>query len=229
MSLWRQRRRTPDFTAQRRRMVESHLRGRGIRDERVLAAMARIPREAYVPIAWRSQAYADQPLPIGEGQTISQPYIVALMTEALEVFEGAEVLELGTGSGYQTAILAAMGATVWTVERSGVLSAAARSRLAEQGVQRVRCIRGDGTIGWAPEAPYDRILATGSLPSIPESLVAQLREGGIFVGPIGSQAEQMLQWMSYHSSGRRCRDLGPCRFVPLVGDAGWREADLGIR
>jgi len=209
-------------------MVECHLMRRGIRDARVLAAMARVPREAYVPAEWKSQAYADHPLPIGEGQTISQPYIVALMTEALEIPEDAKILELGTGSGYQTAVLCEISPSVWTIERSPALFFAARTRLAEQGIQGVQCACGDGTAGLPAEAPFDRILATGSLPSIPEDLIRQLRPGGIFVGPIGGQVEQVIRRIRYHPAGSRCDELGSCRFVPLIGDGGWREADFGV-
>ena len=190
--------------------------------------MARIPREAYVPLEWKDEAYADHPLSIGDGQTISQPYIVALMTEALEVSEDAKVLELGTGSGYQTAILCEIGAWVWTFERSALLLSAARARLAEQGITRVQCICGDGTVGLPSEAPFDRILATGSLPSIPEGLLRQLSPNGIFVGPIGGRSEQVLQRITYHLAGSRCDSLGSCRFVPLIGDGGWRDADFSI-
>jgi protein-L-isoaspartate(D-aspartate) O-methyltransferase len=204
-------------------MVEHHLRRRGIGDERVLEAMARVPRHCFVPASSKRQAYADYPLPIGEAQTISQPYIVALMTEALAVRRGSKVLELGTGSGYQSAILAEMEADVWTIERSPLLCQAARTRLSELGYSRVHCRMGDGTLGLPSVAPFDRIVATGSLPSVPRALVRQLREGGIFVGPIGALYEQRLVRIAYHLRGIDRRDLGPCRFVPLIGAQGWPE------
>ncbi len=204
-------------------MIENHLRRRGIKDERVLDAMARIPRHEFVPPEWTSKAYSDHPLPIGEGQTISQPYIVALMTEALLLPAESRILELGTGSGYQTAILCMMGAEVWTIERSPLLSASARARLEEQGFERAHCITGDGTMGLAPQAPFDRIVATGSLPSVPKPLLQQLRLGGILVGPIGHRAEQSLRRVTYHPAGSKEENLGLCRFVPLIGAAGWSD------
>ena len=208
-------------------MVENHLRRRGIRDERVLDAMARVPRHAFVPSEWRSEAYSDHPLPLGEGQTISQPYIVALMTEALVLPARSRILELGTGSAYQTAILNMMGAEVWTIERLPSLSVSARARLAEQGVKRVHCFVGDGTAGLASQAPFDRILATGSLPAVPETLLQQLRPGGIFVGPIGHLTEQTLRRVTYHPAGSKEESLGLCRFVPLIGAAGWSDSGSG--
>jgi len=204
-------------------MIETHLRRRGIKDERVLDAMARVPRHEFVPPEWRNEAYSDHPLPIGEGQTISQPYIVALMTEALLLSAESRVLELGTGSGYQTAILCMMGAEVWTIERSPLLSASAGARLAEQGFERVHCITGDGTMGLAPQAPFDRIVATGSLPAIPKRLLRQLKPGGVFVGPIGHWAEQTLRRVTYHRARSTEENLGLCRFVPLIGAAGWSD------
>jgi protein-L-isoaspartate(D-aspartate) O-methyltransferase len=205
-------------------MVDRQLRARGIADPRVLEAMRRVPRHRFVPAAWRSEAYADYPLPIGEGQTISQPYIVALMTEALALTGGEKVLEIGTGSGYQTALLAELGARVWTIERSSALSRLARERLSQAGTERVRCIAGDGTLGLASEAPFDRILATGSLPEVPPFVFRQLRDGGVFVGPIGSRLEQQLMRMVYHPAAPVWEDLGGCRFVPLIGDGGWSGA-----
>ena len=206
-------------------MVEFDLRGRGIRSERVLEAMSRVPRHAFVSPELTEAAYGDHPLPIGGGQTISQPYIVALMTEALDIDEGSKVLELGTGSGYQTAILAEMAASVWTVERSPRLHEQARARLAALGYDHVHSLCGDGTLGWPDEAPFDRILATGSLPSVPECLLAQLALGGLFIGPVGRLLSQRLVCMAYDPAGSARRDLGPCRFVPLVGDAGWAASE----
>lgn len=206
-------------------MVEHDLRRRGIRDQHVLAAMLRVPRHEFVPEPWTRQAYADAPLPIGVGQTISQPYIVALMTEALRISGGERVLELGTGSGYQTAILAEMGADVWTVERSTTLLEAARDRLGALGYERVHLVEGDGTLGLPSCAPFDRILATGSLPAIHERLVGQLVEGGILVAPVGRRSEQHLLRLTVDRAGSNEEDLGPCRFVPLIGAAGWPEVD----
>jgi len=211
-----------EFAERRAFMVEHHLRRRGIRDERVLRAFLSVRREEFVPPEWRYAAYADHPLPIGEGQTISQPYIVALMTEELKLSGGERVLEIGTGSGYQTAILAELEADIWTIERSAALSRAAQERLHRLGYRGIRFVVGDGTIGLPAEAPFDRIIATGSFPSIPTGLLAQLREGGIFVGPVGDLYDQRLIKVGYHPPRFIRKDLGACRFVPLIGRSGWR-------
>jgi len=208
-------------------MVEYDLRRRGIRDPRVLAAMASVPRHRFVPPGLAGEAYADYPLPIGEGQTISQPYIVALMSEALRVEPDARLLEIGTGSGYQTVILAECGARVWTIERSPRLAREARARFDELGYGRIWSSVGDGTLGLPDFAPFDRMLATGSLPRVPEGLLRQLREGGLFVGPIGSLYGQELVRIVYHPRGPTREDLGPCRFVPLVGAGGWDDRSAG--
>jgi protein-L-isoaspartate(D-aspartate) O-methyltransferase len=202
-------------------MVRWDLRARGIRDERVLAAMATVPRHRFVPTLYRDAAYADSPLPIGEGQTISQPYIVALMTEALRLSGDERVLEIGTGSGYQAAVLAELGAQVWTIERSIALSSSARARLAELGYEAVQCMTSDGTVGLPTHAPFDRILASGSLPETPKRLLAQLIDGGIFVGPIGDRHSQELVRIVYHPRRFARERLCECRFVPLVGEFGW--------
>lgn len=204
-------------------MVERDLRRRGIRDARVLGAMGRVPRHRFVPPELVGEAYSDYPLPIGEGQTISQPYIVALMTEALRLDQDVEVLEIGTGSGYQTAILAECGARVWTIERSPQLAQRARSLFAELGYGNIELSVGDGTLGLPDRAPFDRILATGSLPEVPGELLGQLKAGGIFVGPIGSLYGQELVRIEYHAHGSVREGLGPCRFVPLIGACGWDD------
>jgi protein-L-isoaspartate(D-aspartate) O-methyltransferase len=208
-------------------MVEHDLRRRGIRDHRVLDAMGRVPRERFVPPELIGEAYSDYPLPIGEGQTISQPYIVALMTEGLALERDAKVLEIGTGSGYQTAILVECGARVWTIERSPRLARRARALFKELGYDRIESVVGDGTLGLPDEAPFSRILATGSLPRTPESLLRQLREGGIFVGPIGSLYGQQLVRIVYHPQRMFHEDLGACRFVPLIGERGWDDRSGG--
>ena len=204
-------------------MVEHDLRQRGIRDERVLSAMLRVPRHAFVPPALITEAYADTPLPTQDGQTISQPYIVALMTEALDVGPGTRVLEIGTGSGYQTAILAELGAQVWSVESSAPLHRDAASRLCGQGYAGVRLRHGDGTLGWLHEAPFDRILATGSLPDCPKALLSQLRQGGVFVGPVGRLGSQRLVRIEVDPPAVREQTLCHCSFVPLLGAGGWRS------
>jgi len=202
-------------------MVRRDIAGRGIDDARILEAFRTIPRQMFVPNACRHVAYADAPLPIGDGQTISQPYIVALMTHALELHGGERVLEIGTGSGYQAAILAELGAEVWTIERSNELSQDAAKRVRTLGYRSVRCLVGDGTLGWLDEAPFDRILASGSLPTEPPWLPEQLADAGIFVGPIGARHAQELMKIVYHAGKWEREQLGACRFVPLVGACGW--------
>ncbi|MBU0595471.1 protein-L-isoaspartate(D-aspartate) O-methyltransferase [Candidatus Bipolaricaulota bacterium] len=211
------------FDAERARMVEYDLRRRGIHDLKVLEAMSRIPRHDFVPPHLAHAAYEDCPLPIGSGQTISQPYIVALMTQALHLKGGERVLELGTGSGYQTAVLAEVGAEVWTIERLAEHAEAAKQRLQEFGNAQVHFQIGDGTLGWPSAAPFDRILSTGGLPSVPDALIAQLCEGGLFVGPIGPLAAQQLMRIVYHARGAHSENLGGCRFVPMIGEFGWRD------
>ena len=214
---------TDRFAVARWEMVERQLRARGIGEAEVLRVMGRVARDRFTPEHLQDQAYDDHPLPIGWGQTISQPYIVALMTEALKLFAECKVLEIGTGSGYQTAILAECGARVWTIERSPRLSKRARSLFAELGYEGIVSIVGDGTLGDAERKPFDRILATGSLPKVPRGLLEQLRAGGIFVGPVGSLYGQELVRIEYHGGGFVREDLGPCRFVPLIGESGWED------
>jgi len=203
------------------RMVEQQLRRRGINDALVLSAMERVPRSLFVPEEWVALAHRDGPLPIGDGQTISQPFIVGLMTQALRLHGGERILELGTGSGYQTAILLEMGASVWTIERSPMLHERAESKLQALGYESVDCILGDGTLGYPLCAPYDRILATGSLPAIPPRLIEQLCPSGVFVGPVGGYHDQELIRLDRTSGDTSQEVLCDCRFVPLVGTAGW--------
>ncbi len=212
-----------EWKEQRETMVRRDLRDRGIQDTHVLCAISRVPRHLFVPPEHQYDAYADGPLPIGGGQTISQPYMVALMTEALRLTGGERVLELGTGSGYQTAVLVEMGANVWTIERDTTLSASADARFQRLGYDPIRCSVSDGTLGLPSEAPFDRILATGSLPHAPERLLSQLTEGGIFVGPIGTRHCQELVRIVYHANKSEREILCACRFVPLVGENGWRH------
>ena len=209
------------FLKERLDMVEYQLRRRGIRDPRVLAAMARVPRHIFVPPQLRGEAYADYPLPIGAGQTISQPYIVARMTEALELDGTEKVLEIGTGSGYQTAILAELSREVCTVERIPELSEEAEERLSALGYTNVRFFVGDGTLGVPEEAPFDRIIATGSLPRIPDALLAQLADPGIIVAPIGGRGFQRLVKLRRVGDSFEEIELGECRFVPIIGKEGW--------
>jgi protein-L-isoaspartate(D-aspartate) O-methyltransferase len=209
--------------AQRARMVAKQLRSRGIADERVLAAMADIPREHFVPVERRSLAYADEALPIESGQTISQPFIVARMTELLAPRPGDRVLEVGTGSGYQAAILARLGCVVVSIERHVDLAEAARSRLAELGLgDSVEVRVGDGSRGDAGGAPWDGIIVTAAAPSIPASLREQLSpDGGRLVIPVGERFRQDLLLVIRHGDEWVERNDGPCVFVPLVGEEGF--------
>jgi protein-L-isoaspartate(D-aspartate) O-methyltransferase len=206
----------------RARMVAAQLRGRDIRDPRVLAAMTAVPREAFVDEGARPHAYEDHPLPIAAGQTISQPYIVARMTELLAVGPGDRVLEVGTGSGYQAAVLAELGCRVTTIEREPRLVTAARATLERLGyADRVTIVTGDGTLGRPEEAPWDGILVAAGAPRVPDPLRSQLGEGRRLVVPVGSRREQQLLVVTRHGSEWTERSDGPCVFVPLIGEAGW--------
>jgi protein-L-isoaspartate(D-aspartate) O-methyltransferase len=209
---------TPEFAALRSRMVEEQLRGRGIADERVLDAMARVPRHAFAPERYREQAYEDHPLPIGEGQTISQPYIVALMLEALSLEPKENVLEVGTGSGYATALLAELAAQAVSIERHATLADEARELLARLGYTNVKVIVGDGGQGFLAEAPYDAILVSAAAASVPPALVAQLSEDGRMVIPVGSADAQQLQLIHMRNGQPLTTRREFCRFVPLIGD-----------
>jgi len=206
---------------ERSRMVEEDLRRRGIHDPRVLDAMAAVPRHRFVPEEERPHAYEDRALPLELGQTISQPYMVAYMTQALRVRPTDRVLEIGTGSGYQTAVLARLAAEVLTVERIGDLQGAARDVLEEIGVDNVRFRVGDGTLGWPEHAPYDRILVTAGAPTVPPALRAQLADGGVLVIPVGEPDLQELVAVTRAGDDYHTTALVGCRFVPLVGDEGW--------
>jgi protein-L-isoaspartate(D-aspartate) O-methyltransferase len=199
-----------------------------IRDERVLAAMARVPREKFVSDDLRAFAYENRPLPIGHGQTISQPLIVAMMTEALDLTGNEKVLELGTGSGYQAAILAELTERVVTVERIAPLAERAAAVLAELGYHNVQVRLADDTIGWPEEAPYDAILVTAAAPDVPPALIEQLATQGRLVIPVGAHDVQELLLITNSPSGFTTKRLGPCRFVPLVGAGGWPSTDFGF-
>lgn len=199
-------------------MVESQLRGRGIADERVLAAMFRVPRHEFTPAQTRDQAYEDHPLGIGEGQTISQPYIVALMLEALELKPTDRVLEIGTGSGYATALLAELATQVFSIERHESLAKEAKELLARMGYTTVKVIVGDGSQGFAECAPYDAILVSAAAPEVPPALIAQLAEGGRMILPVGSGESQQLQSIRIQNGYAQTVLREPCRFVPLVSD-----------
>lgn len=209
---------------QRRQLIAS-LRKMGIQDERVLEAIATIPREAFVDEAQRNLAYADRALPINMGQTISQPLMVATMTQALQLRGNERVLEIGTGSGYQTAILSALAAFVYSIERHEQLALSAARRLAHMGIANVAVYVGDGSLGWSATAPYDRILVTAAAPHLPDYLVEQLVEWGMLVIPVGSHERQELLVVHRAPWGKEIRSLGNCVFVPLVGEGGWREPE----
>ena len=212
-----------DYAPERERMVREQLEKKGIRDARVLDAFRAVPRHIFVNPKDAEYAYDDRPLPIAEGQTISQPYMVALMTQAAEVAPGTKVLEVGTGSGYQAAILSAMGARVFTIERVASLSEEARRRLEKLAVGGVQYRVGDGTLGWPGEEPFDRIVVTAGAPDAPISLLRQLGEGGLLIIPIGGDRRQEL--MRYRrAAGRVTKDrLCTCSFVKLIGAEGWPE------
>ena len=210
-----------DFAAARAILIEK-LRNE-VRDERVLEAMARVPREEFVRDVDRSVAYVDRALPIGLGQTISQPLIVAMMTEALEVSGGEKVLEVGTGSGYQTAILAELAHWVVTVERLPELAESAQRALRKLGYANVEVHVAGMDLGWPEEAPYDGIMVTAAAPQVPDQLLDQLVIDGRLVIPVGSRYEQDLLQLTKRSSGIVSRNLGGCRFVPLVGEGAWAD------
>ena len=207
-----------DFATLRRRMLNTQLIQRGISDQRVLDAMDRVPREAFVDEEYRDAAYDDRALPIQCGQTISQPYIVALMTEALRLEGPERVLEIGTGSGYQTAVLAELAREVVTVERHAELSASASRVLEELGYKNVRFVVGDGSQGYAALSPYDRIIVTAAAPQLPQPLVDQLAEGGILVVPVAADDGEELQAIRKVGGKLQSTFLSYCRFVPLVAE-----------
>ena len=214
---------TPDFQALRNQMVDRQIASRGVRDPRVLEAMRTVPREAFVAERFAELAYDDSPLPIGEEQTISQPYVVALMGEALEIRPEDKVLEIGSGSGYAAAVLSRLAREVYAVERHESLARDAEERLARLGYANVRILQGDGTLGWPEHAPYDAIVVAAGGPEVPPALLAQLAEGGRLVIPIGRDPrDQDLVRVRRRAEGSDVREvLGSVRFVPLIGAQGW--------
>jgi protein-L-isoaspartate(D-aspartate) O-methyltransferase len=213
---------TRDMGAQRQQLIAS-LRKAGLQDEPILTAIATIPREFFVDEAQRDMAYADRALPIGMGQTISQPLMVALMTRALQLSGRERVLEIGTGSGYQTAILSRLAAHVYSIERHQQLAYQAAQRLLQLELCNVSLYVSDGSLGWPDAAPYERILVTAAAPEIPIQLLDQLVTWGMLVIPVGSQERQDLLVVHRAPWGPEVRSLGSCVFVPLVGEKGWNE------
>ncbi|MEW6667120.1 MAG: protein-L-isoaspartate(D-aspartate) O-methyltransferase [Thermodesulfobacteriota bacterium] len=212
-----------DYRLARERMVKNQLIPRGISDKRVLEAMGRVQRHLFVEEALEGEAYNDHPLPIGHKQTISQPYIVALMTEALDLTGTENTLEIGTGSGYQTAVLAELSKTVYTIERIRPLLDNARRTLEKLGYPNIRYKAFDGTLGWKEFGPFDAIIVTAGAPRIPEPLKEQLAEGGRMVVPVGNKFSQELIKVTRVKGVFREENLGGCRFVDLIGEHGWKE------
>jgi protein-L-isoaspartate(D-aspartate) O-methyltransferase len=213
------------MTEDRERMVTTQIEARGITEPLVLEAMRAVPRERFVPAALARFAYDDGPLPIGEGQTISQPYIVAVMTQAAGLKPGARVLEIGTGSGYGAAVLSRIAAEVYTVERVGALAEEARGRLARLGYGNVHVREGDGSLGWAEHAPYDGIVVTAGGPRVPPALLSQLAVGGRLIMPVGpgTRHQRLMRVARTDSQEYRYEDLEEVAFVPLIGAEGWAE------
>jgi protein-L-isoaspartate(D-aspartate) O-methyltransferase len=209
------------YADRRRRMVEDQIRSRGLANSELLEAMTEVPRHAFVPPDQEAFAYEDRALPIGLGQTISQPYMVAIMTDALDPAPGTRVLEIGTGSGYQAALLAHLGSEVWTIERLPAIALRAETILKRLGIEGVHCRTGDGTLGWPEEAPFEGIIVTAGSPDIPPSLKRQLADGGRLVIPTGSWSLQELVMVERRGDDFLERRGGACAFVPLVGEEGW--------
>jgi protein-L-isoaspartate(D-aspartate) O-methyltransferase len=212
---------TDQYAPERRRMVESQIRNRGISDERLLDAMLRIPRHEFVAEEFRSQAYGDHPIPIGESQTISQPFIVAVSLQSLALTGSESVLEVGTGSGYQTALLAVLARTVYSIERFASLAQSAETILAKLGLNSVRVVVGDGSRGLLEFAPYDAILVSAAAPNLPRALLDQLSENGRMVIPVGPQHAQELKLIRKQDGKVTMQVLEGCRFVPLIGAEGY--------
>lgn len=206
-------------------MVKTQLISRGIKDELVLNAMKKVPRHLFVDDSMQNKAYEDMALPIGEGQTISQPYMVAIMTELLELKGNEKVLEIGTGSGYQTAILAELAKEIYTIERFAVLANRSEERFNFLGYNNIHIRVGDGTIGWAEESPFDRILITAGCPKIPNPLIEQIAEGGLLIAPVGDRFSQQLLKVRKSKNKLLEQYHTPCVFVPLIGKHGWEAGD----
>ncbi len=212
-----------NYDKERARMVDEQIIARGVKDERVLAAMRKVQRHEFLPEAIRGMAYHDSALPLGEGQTMSQPFMVALMTELLELKGTERVLEIGTGSGYQAAVLAELCEKVYTVERVKILADRARQNLDRLGYRSVAMKVYDGTYGWKEMAPFDAIIVTAGSPDVPAPLIEQLKEGGRLVVPVGERYDQTLLKIVKTPDGPMTQRSIPCVFVPLIGNHGWKE------
>jgi len=219
---------TAQYEIRRRMMLERQIVPRGVRDPQVLEAMREIPREIFVEEALRTQAYADSALPIGSGQTISQPYIVARMTEMLEVARSDRILEVGTGTGYQTALLARLGGRVYSLERIAALAEKASANLRCLGFDNVEIRITDGSVGWPEKAPFDRILVAAAAPAVPPSLIAQLAPRGRLVIPVGTERNQILTLVERSEAGTTELRDGACSFVRLIGKEGWPEESQSL-
>ena len=213
---------TDPWESARERMVATQIAARGVGDEKVLAAMRRVPRHLFVPAEVRGSAYSDYPLPIGHGQTISQPYIVAMMTSLLQIQPDDHLLEIGSGSGYQAAVLGILAREVISIERIPEVAQLARKNLADAGITNVTVVIGDGTLGFPGGAPYDGVLITAATPSIPSPLVEQLAEGGRLVAPVGSRDLQELVRLTRKGHDLTRESFGGVVFVPLLGEHGWK-------
>lgn len=211
------------YESERNAMVARQLMPRGISDERVLEVFRKVPRHEFMPKSLLKEAYADHPLPIGEGQTISQPYMVALMTDCLKLKGSEKVLEIGTGSGYQTAILAELAKEVYSVERFETLAEKAKEALDGLGYKNIKIKTGDGTLGWEANAPYDGILVTAGAPNVPEALIKQLNENGRLAIPVGGTFSQVLTVVEKKKGKTLSTEVCGCVFVPLVGKEGWKD------
>jgi protein-L-isoaspartate(D-aspartate) O-methyltransferase len=211
------------FAAERLAMVEEQLRRRGIHDERVLQAMAEVPRHEFVDPQWIGQAYSDHPILIGEQQTTSQPYMIAIMLQAAEIRPADRVLEIGAGSGYQTALLSRLAAQVFAVERHPELTEKARQLLQRLGYENATLVTGDGSLGLPQAAPFDVIIVGAAAPRVPPSLTAQLADGGRLAIPVGSPEDQVLHVVRRQPHGVSVECMEPCRFVPLIGEQGFRS------
>jgi protein-L-isoaspartate(D-aspartate) O-methyltransferase len=216
-----------DFISQRKHMVQTQLAGRGIKNERVLAVFSDLPRHLFVSPELINAAYSDQPLPIGSGQTISQPYMVALMTELLNLKPEDIVLELGTGSGYQTAVLAKLAKQVYSIERIERLAEQAKTRLEDLGIKNARVHVGDGTLGLAAFQPYDAIIVTAAAPRVPMPLIEQLKDNGRLVIPVGERGFQIIKLIEKKLDKIIESEKCGCVFVPLIGEKGWKNFDYG--